>query len=124
MAKSRLHIICGNCGCNHQLSFCIEPKGNCNYEGVEYPAVYITCGNCATLHNLSNFLTEKPAAEPSREVVSVPIECAEMAAHYMKAYAQVLVSELGQQAISEVTMLDDMRIRIEAAIQTRRSASE
>jgi len=54
MVKARLHIICGNCGCNDEFTWEIVPNGQCNQEGNELPDVYIRCGNCATLHTLSN----------------------------------------------------------------------
>ncbi len=56
MVMARLHIICGNCGCNDEFSFKIDPKGNDvsdTYSKFE-PAVFITCGNCSTIHNLDN----------------------------------------------------------------------
>lgn len=63
MAHSKLHIICGNCGSDEFLSFKINPKGNCDNEGVEYPAVFISCGNCSTLHDLADFVEEKTEKE-------------------------------------------------------------
>ena len=60
MAHSRLHIICGNCGCDSEFTFRIDPEGH-DISGfcTEFePAVFIKCGNCATLHDLSDFITE------------------------------------------------------------------
>ena len=41
MVASKLHLICGNCGCNDMWEYHIE-----NNE------VYITCNNCDTIHTL------------------------------------------------------------------------
>lgn len=48
MARARLHLICGNCGCNDMFSYRVE---ECEDEG---QLIYLTCGNCATLHNLND----------------------------------------------------------------------
>ena len=63
MAKSKLHIICGTCGCNDMLSFKIDPKGHdvTDIEPCFKPAVFIACGNCSTLHDLSDFISDKTA---------------------------------------------------------------
>ncbi len=67
MARAKLHIICGNCGCNEEIAFVIDPTGYCDYEGVEHPAVFISCGNCATLHDLADTIKENVPEE--KEVV-------------------------------------------------------
>lgn len=61
MANSRLHIICGNCGCNDEFKFKIEPEGHdISSDKPEFePAVFIVCQNCATLHDLSDFIPMK-----------------------------------------------------------------
>jgi predicted nucleic-acid-binding Zn-ribbon protein len=59
MAHSRLHIICGNCGCKDMFEYKIHPEGHdiTDNEGVKFkPAVFITCRNCATLHDLEDFI--------------------------------------------------------------------
>lgn len=53
MARARLHLICGNCGCNDMWNYFIDPKGQDN-DGVLFPIVYLTCGNCSTVHDLEN----------------------------------------------------------------------
>jgi len=60
MAHARLHIICGNCGCNDMFKFRIEPEGHdITYIEPEFePAVFITCENCSTLHDLSDTIEE------------------------------------------------------------------
>ncbi|CAH7376515.1 conserved hypothetical protein [Vibrio chagasii] len=61
MALSKLHIICGNCGCNDEFKFEIVPDGHdiSDTEPKFKPAVFITCRNCTTLHDLSDFIEEK-----------------------------------------------------------------
>lgn len=56
MARARLHIICGNCGCNDDFEFKIDPEGHdiTQTEPEFEPAVWISCRNCATLHDLSD----------------------------------------------------------------------
>lgn len=63
MVHSRMHIICGNCGCASEFEFVIEPQGHdfTDREVCLKPAVFITCKNCSTLHDLSEFMTEKPS---------------------------------------------------------------
>ena len=56
MANARLHIICGNCGCNNNFTYNIDPEGH-DFSEDEIDlrsAVFITCENCATLHDLSD----------------------------------------------------------------------
>ncbi len=53
MARARLRLICGNCGCNDMWGYRIEPQGT-DIDGELFPAVYLSCGNCHTLHDLSN----------------------------------------------------------------------
>ena len=56
MVNERLHMICGNCGCNDVFEFEIDPKGHdISDEEIEFePAVWIKCKNCSTIHDLSN----------------------------------------------------------------------
>lgn len=54
-----LHIICGKCGCKNEISFKINPTGNCNTEGDEYPAVFVSCDNCGTLTGLDEVIPQK-----------------------------------------------------------------
>ena len=46
---ARLHIICGNCGCNDMWEWEYQEKMLDQNE-----TVYISCGNCSTLHDLNN----------------------------------------------------------------------
>lgn len=61
MVCARLHIVCGNCGCNKMFNFSIEPKGHDVSDGDAKfePAVYIRCRNCSTLHDLSTTIPQK-----------------------------------------------------------------
>jgi uncharacterized Zn finger protein len=58
MVRARLHIICGNCGCNDEFEYRIVKDGHDNGE-TQTPAVYIVCNNCVTLHDLSDTIKEK-----------------------------------------------------------------
>ena len=53
-----IHIICGKCGSAEDMSFKIDLKGNCNKDGVEYPAVLLTCANCGELTGLDEVIKE------------------------------------------------------------------
>lgn len=48
MANSKLHIICGNCGCNDEFTYRIS-----------YDDVFIYCNNCSTLHLLRKTVKEE-----------------------------------------------------------------
>lgn len=54
MANARLHLICGNCGCNDEWGFKYDPECIYNGYGEFIPEVYLYCKNCGTLHNLSD----------------------------------------------------------------------
>ena len=58
MARARLHLICGNCGCNDMWTYKIDPSG-ADINGELFPAVYLICGNCHTLHDLANTAKNK-----------------------------------------------------------------
>lgn len=47
MVMARLHIICGNCGCNNMFTYEVKED------------VYISCANCSTLHNLEDTVKKK-----------------------------------------------------------------
>ncbi|MGX9221983.1 hypothetical protein ACWV27_26860 (plasmid) [Massilia varians] len=61
MARARLHLICGNCGCNDMWTYHIDPSGH-DHEGQLRPAVFLACGNCLTLHDLADTAIEQEAA--------------------------------------------------------------
>jgi uncharacterized Zn finger protein len=56
MARDRMHIICGNCGCNDEFSYRIEKDEIDNGDNKNSDDVYIVCGNCSTLHSLDYFI--------------------------------------------------------------------
>lgn len=58
MVMARLHIICGNCGCNDMFEYQIDPEGHDFGDHFE-PAVCISCSNCGTLHDLDNNAKKK-----------------------------------------------------------------
>jgi len=53
MVNAKLHIICGNCGCNNHFEYEIvkdaKDFGDCMEDGV-----YIKCKNCSTSHVLDD----------------------------------------------------------------------
>jgi len=53
MAHSRLHMICGNCGCNNMFSYEIVKDAKDFGDYVE-EGVYIHCENCSTPHSLDD----------------------------------------------------------------------
>jgi hypothetical protein len=53
MANAKLHIICGNCGCNDDFKFAIDSEG-IDMGDYFIPEVYIKCDNCSTSHSLSD----------------------------------------------------------------------
>jgi hypothetical protein len=54
MARARLHLICGNCGCNNEWEWRHVPKETDEGEVMQNEDVYLSCKNCATLHSLNN----------------------------------------------------------------------
>lgn len=58
MVMARLHVICGNCGCNDMFEYQIDPKGQ-DFGDHFKPSVRITCRNCATIHSLEDNAKEK-----------------------------------------------------------------
>jgi predicted nucleic-acid-binding Zn-ribbon protein len=61
MVMAKLHIICGNCGCNDMFEYEVDPEGHDISDSQKQfkPAVFIKCRNCATLHDLSDTILEK-----------------------------------------------------------------
>ena len=59
MVCARLHLICGNCGCNDMWEWSHVPEEIYEEEGEEPEIindedVYISCRNCVTLHSLND----------------------------------------------------------------------
>jgi RNase P subunit RPR2 len=51
MAKAKLHMICGNCGCNDKFTFGVDYDTK---DKTDKPLVFIFCHNCDTIHDLSD----------------------------------------------------------------------
>lgn len=58
MVCARLHIICGNCGCNDMWKWKHIPEVTVSdkdiVQVVTEETVFIYCGNCSTIHDLNN----------------------------------------------------------------------
>jgi len=48
MVRAKLHIICGNCGCNDDFKYEIEKTYD--EDDNEVNEIAITCENCLTIH--------------------------------------------------------------------------
>ena len=53
----KLHLICGMCGCDGELTFEISPNGK-DIDGKLEPAVHISCDNCSTLTSLDGHINQ------------------------------------------------------------------
>lgn len=60
---ARLHIICGNCGCNDLFEYHIDPKGQDFGDNKFKQSVRISCNNCSTIHDLDETVPEKDEGE-------------------------------------------------------------
>lgn len=70
MVCARLHIICGNCGCNDMFEYRIDPEGQDFGDRFE-PSVRLHCRNCATIHALEdNAKAIAQTAPQARNVVA------------------------------------------------------
>tara|TARA_R110000803_G_scaffold98706_1_gene166801 strand:+ start:322 stop:513 length:192 start_codon:yes stop_codon:yes gene_type:complete len=55
MVMARLHIICGNCGCNDEFEYrTFDELVNDDGELSDRVIVSITCKNCSTIHSLED----------------------------------------------------------------------
>lgn len=54
MARARLHLICGNCGCNDAWEWEHVSDAIDHGDGTFSPDVHLVCRNCSTLHGLSD----------------------------------------------------------------------
>lgn len=61
MVMARLHVICGNCGCNDMFSYDVYEEQDWDDElgDVTRQKVTLTCGNCATIHWLDEMFPSK-----------------------------------------------------------------
>jgi len=58
MVRERIHIICGNCGCNDMFDYEIDMEGQ-DFGDHFKPSVRISCNNCSTIHSLENKMDER-----------------------------------------------------------------
>lgn len=56
MVRARLHLICGNCGCNDDWSLKISQVLDDEIEGKMNTTAHFACGNCSTLHFLDEYI--------------------------------------------------------------------
>ena len=64
MVMARLHLICGNCGCNDDWEWEHRPEEIAEGEVWVSEDVTLSCGNCITLHSLNdNAKKEEPCAK-------------------------------------------------------------
>ena len=54
MARARLHLICGNCGCPDEWKWQHVPKEKVGDDVMQDEDVFLTCCNCSTLHSLND----------------------------------------------------------------------
>jgi RNase P subunit RPR2 len=59
MVMARLHVICGNCGCNDEFEWRHTEEREVACDVIDDECVYILCRNCGTLHNLSDNAKKK-----------------------------------------------------------------
>ena len=54
MVRARLHLICGNCGCNDEWEWKHYPEEVIGGEMMRSETVAISCKNCSTIHYLND----------------------------------------------------------------------
>ena len=56
MVMARLHLICGNCGCNDEWEYYYEGEivDRPTQEKIQDEDVKLCCRNCATIHSLND----------------------------------------------------------------------
>jgi hypothetical protein len=64
MANARLHLICGNCGCDDEWEYEYEPKQI--DQGID-ANVFLWCKNCTTMHSLNEKAEIKNRAQIKRD---------------------------------------------------------
>jgi len=58
MVMAKLHMICGNCGCDHEFKYEIVLDFDDDKES-HYLRVSVTCENCSTIHGLEDNAEEE-----------------------------------------------------------------
>ncbi len=61
MARARLHLICGNCGCNDEWEWEHKQKEVAEGETLNDEDVFLWCCNCDTLHSINDNAKKKGA---------------------------------------------------------------
>jgi len=59
MVMARLHLICGNCGCNDMWEWEHQPKEIADGEIMQDEDFYLSCRNCITLHSINDNAKKK-----------------------------------------------------------------
>ena len=59
MVMARLHLICGNCGCNDDWEWEHKPKEMVGDELMSDDDVVLSCRNCSTLHFVNDNAKKK-----------------------------------------------------------------
>lgn len=59
MVMARLHLICGNCGCNNEWEWEYREREEIDCDVMEDENVWLWCNNCATLHSLNDNAKKK-----------------------------------------------------------------
>jgi len=54
MVMARLHLICGNCGCNDEWEWEHREREEVDGELMSEESVWLWCGNCSTLHDVND----------------------------------------------------------------------
>ena len=54
MVRARLHMICGNCGCNDEFEYETFYQPDDDDRLPDSLRVTITCRNCSTIHSLED----------------------------------------------------------------------
>jgi hypothetical protein len=63
MARARLYLICGNCGCNDEWKWEYEPRDKfiVDEDDFQEEDVWLVCENCSTLHSINDNAKHKDA---------------------------------------------------------------
>ncbi len=72
MARARLHLICGNCGCNDEWEWSHIPKLEDDGEVIDEENVHLSCRNCGTLHSLNDNAKTKKVTSGIGTIVMKP----------------------------------------------------
>lgn len=67
MARVRLHLICGNCGCNDEWEWEHVPKEVDGDVLLTDENIYLWCRNCGTLHSINDNAKKKNSESPTMQ---------------------------------------------------------